>query len=613
MPYIMQFKDPRLENNQKDIGRMTITEVASAVGSTVVGMIKDPLAKNVKPGHSMPSVTVNYNNNNRIGNLPGYGGGGSSGYGGGGSSGYGASGSSGYGGGGSSGYGGGGYGYNSQPPGARELSQSTGGAWTMASNRGPNAVGGGGGGTAAHAPSGVGGSWATASSSVPRPPGQPSIAAQARAEAHGSISSAIPVSTSYQSAGAAASDGTYERNLIEELCPPGGMRPEPPEDKLSAFAKSVPSLNADLVCPVLLDALEDGQPWIIKAKTLCVIETTIKAATDSIGESNTYSDFFHTCAGEIEPLATHARPAVREPAKRVLKALGLAIPSNTAPQPPTTTAPPPPPVAPPAPPPQPVNLLDFGDEDEFGSSPAPAPAAALVPPSEPAPPPPPTVPLPVAPSMGGDSLFGGLQMNGGASTSSPAAPEPTPAAAPPSSGSAFGFISASPVPANNEPVTPAKLEPAAEEELLMLSPPSSSTQAMPNPPVFDPLLSMDNSSTTAPSQNKMSNAQIEAMSYQQNMLMMQQRMQQMQIAMAMQQQQQQQRGNMKGGTPQQNFGVNANVMQAHTSYIPDMNMMHPMRNASAKNMGQFSILENAKKEEQQKSFDFIKDTMKGAK
>ena len=86
---------------------------------------------------------------------------------------------------------------------------------------------------------------------------------------------------------------------------------------------------------------------------------------------------------------------------------------------------------------------------------------------------------------------------------------------------------------------------------------------------------------------------------------MQQRMQQMQMAMAMQQQQKQQSSQ---------TGVTTNVMQAHTSYIPDMNMMKPLgNNTKGKSMGQFSILESAKKEEQQKSFDFIKDTMKGAK
>lgn len=77
-------------------------------------------------------------------------------------------------------------------------------------------------------------------------------------------------------------------------------------------------------------------------------------------------------------------------------------------------------------------------------------------------------------------------------------------------------------------------------------------------------------------------------------------MQQMQMAMAMQQQQS---SNTK----------HASVMQPHSSYIPDMNMMQPVGTSIMGKGQQFSILESAKKEEDQKSFDFIKDTMKGAK
>ena len=579
---------------------MTIGQVASAVGSTVVGMIKDPLAKNASPRHSMPSVTVNYGNNNRIGNLPGYSGSGSSGYGG-----NGGGGGGGYGGNTGGGYGGGGI-FNSPPPGAQQLAQSTGGAWTMASNRGPNAIGGGG--SAAHAPSGVGGSWAIKS----QPAGHTSVAAQARAEAHGSITSGVPISsTSYQNSGTAASDGSYERNLIEELCPPGGMRPEPPEDKLANFAQSVPSLNADLVCPVLLDALEDGQPWIIKAKTLCVIETTINSASNSMGASNPYSDFFHTCASEIEPLASHARPAVRDPAKRVLKALGIAITSSHTKTTRISHESKAPVVEPPPPPPEPVNLLDFGDEDEFGSSSMPQPPP--VPASEP--PPPPSVPPPAEPTKTTEdnSLFGGLQINGGKTSAVPETPktEQT-AASSENTTSAFGFIGGqeSETPAASIPV--AKQTPTAEEELLMLSTPSETAPISTNPPIFDPLLSLGNG-TSRPQAPKLTNAQIEAMSYQQNMLMMQQQMQQMQMAMVMQQQQQQ------GGHA--NMVMNKqpsfkNVMQSSTmapSYIPDMKMMKPIGNTNRSDMAQFSILENAKKEEQQKSFDFIKDAMKGAK
>jgi len=479
----------------------------------------------------------------------------------------------------------------------------------MASNRGANAIQHQlpHGGTAAHAPSGVGGSWAGTGSTMAPSPG-------------GHVASAIPLTgpSSYHSAGTAASDGTYERNLIAELCPPGGMRPEPPEDKLSKFAQSIPSLNSDLVCPVLLDALEDGQPWIIKAKTLCVIDTTIQSAKEAMGESNPYADFFHTCSGEIAPLCSHSRPAVREPAKRVLRALGLALPTSSlaaAPVAPAEAPPPPAPVEVAAP----VNLLDFGEEETFGS-PVVDPTPTSVPPEAP-PPPPPNVPPPTVPpsvdndvdaGKNGASLFGGLTMTSTSSTTS----APTPA------GSAFGFISSdAPTPAAPSASTsvPAP-SPPPEAELLSLAAPSATVtaSAMKVPPsstTFDPLLSLGHSTTTntgttvPPPPMTMS----PSMTYHpQTMLQMQHQLQQMQLAMAHQQAHSQ-----APTQPPSQTHPPRNVMQSHTSYIPDMNMMQPVGTtgglAGGGGGGPFSILESAKKEEDQKSFDFIKDAMNRAK
>jgi hypothetical protein len=50
-----RFKDPRLEPQGPDLANMTIGELAKEAGSTIVGMIRDPLAKNVDVGQ--PSHT----------------------------------------------------------------------------------------------------------------------------------------------------------------------------------------------------------------------------------------------------------------------------------------------------------------------------------------------------------------------------------------------------------------------------------------------------------------------------------------------------------------------------------------------------------------------------
>ena len=185
----------------------------------------------------------------------------------------------------------------------------------MASNRGPNAFGSSNSSAYSNSaavssvPSnGIGGSWGTTPTAPP----------PANYTNAGVVSGP---------GGSAASNGSYERNLIMELCPPGGISAEPPADKLQQFIPTIPSLNPDLVCPALLDALEEGQPWIIRAKALCVMETVIKVAEENraSGQNNSYADFFHTCKDEIEPLAHHNRAAIRDPARRVLSVMGIEL------------------------------------------------------------------------------------------------------------------------------------------------------------------------------------------------------------------------------------------------------------------------------------------------
>jgi len=271
----------------------------------------------------------------------------------------------------------------------------------MASNRGPNAyntesykAGSG------NVSSGVGGSWGGTSSTTT------SVASQARHAAHTQNSrSVVHISGP---TGGANSDGTYEKNLITELCPPGGMKAEPPPDKLQSFAQAIPNLNPDLVCPALLDALEDGQPWIIRAKALCVMEVCINVSEESVrtgvAGNNAYADFFHACKDEIEPLATHARSAVRDPAKRVLKALGLDSPSSLENNVAATPV-----AAPPAPA---QNLLDFGDEPiEVVLTETPPPLPSVAPPAP-----------PVDTNSTKQSLFGGMNMKTSSAESSKPAP-----------------------------------------------------------------------------------------------------------------------------------------------------------------------------------------------
>ena len=59
------FKDPRLEPEPKGIGNMTVNDIVNEATSTVIGIIKDPLAKNVdirlaNAAGSMPRAGSSY-------------------------------------------------------------------------------------------------------------------------------------------------------------------------------------------------------------------------------------------------------------------------------------------------------------------------------------------------------------------------------------------------------------------------------------------------------------------------------------------------------------------------------------------------------------------------
>lgn len=303
----------------------------------------------------------------------------------------------------------------------------------MASNRGPGAIGGGatseyykerdtGFNSWNNASSTSGGIATSASAGVPGGSWGQSVASQAREPAFGTPSVHVvsnPAATAAVCGATASADGSYEKNLILELCPPGGVKAVPPPDKLASFARSVQNLNSELICPVLLDFLEDGQPWIIRAKALCVMETAIQNGVVVSDGSNPYKTFFFACIDEIQPLAVHPRGAIAEPAKRVLRLLGVTPGPDArgeAAVAPPSTAPPPAPVVP--------NFLDFDDTVESSNPSVPSqPPAASQPP--PVPPPQPSV----APSPGpptNSSMFGGMTVKGGQE----AAPTPPSSAIP---------------------------------------------------------------------------------------------------------------------------------------------------------------------------------------
>jgi hypothetical protein len=320
-------------------------------------------------------------------------------------------------------------------------------------------------------------------------------------------------------------------------------------------------------------------------------------------------------------LTTHARAAIRDPAKRVLQLLGFAATSADAAAP-VAAAPAAAPVA---------NLLDFDDNTEPTAAP-PAPvtppaavaaggggslfgglkvqggvAPAAAPPTAPstAPPPAPTSgnlldafmtnDAPAAAPAGGD-MFG--EMNVKENAAPPAAPAPTP---PASASSMFDNMSLkSPVPAATAAAAVDEHQPVALAGSAFGFMNSSSSMDAPATPVpaaavsFDPLKNV--TPNTAKQMMQLSPQQMQAMAYQQ--MMMQQQMQMSQM-MAMQQQQQQ-RGGGGGAVPGTNNFMQVPYLGQHNGVV----MQNP---AAAKTSFAF-IAQPQKKDD--KSFDFIKDTMK---
>ena len=500
----------------------------------------------------------------------------------------------------------------------------------MASNRGPNAISSESYNSGSNnVSSGIGGSWGAPSSSS-----GPSVAAQSRMAAsmpHSHINH-NPVVNINGHPGAANTSGTFEKNLIMELCPPGGMKPEPPADKLANFCQSLADLNSDLICPGLLDMLEDGQPWIIRAKVLCVMDKCIEVGNDiaaSTGGNNVYADFFHMCREEITPLASHSRAAVREPAKRVCKALGLDVPAFAAASGPRRTA-----AAPVAQPQvQAPNLLDFDDE--------PVGPPANVPPPVPAagPPMPPAAQAPPAPPADNASLFGGMNVKSAAPAPAPAAPSvappalapavsypaadflgapvfaPTPAAEATSTSSGlFGDMVVKPtsdIGAGKENIENSVEAPSAASGFSFMNSGSSEPNKAPSKASFDPLLNMGASNSSAPSQPQQAMAMTPQMAMvmqqqQQQILMMQAQMQQMQMGGGGQQQQQQQQ--------QQRFMMMQQRQSSTGSIGGKTNVMGAMGGHGVATS--FAFMDDPTtvvRDASNKKFDFVQDAMKGAK
>lgn len=257
--------------------------------------------------------------------------------------------------------------------------------------------------------------------------------------------------SSYGRAGAAATDGTYEKAMIDALCEPGGLKPVPPEDKLQEFLLAAPTLSVDVVGNCLADNLQ-SENWQARTKTLLVIAALAKA-----GSCQAHVEWWQSNVAEINALLQDSKANVRTQTVKTLKALGVTVAAGAEEAPSGSRSP--------LPGNQPVatggvtSLLDDFDEPTpvTGSS-SPAPASYMAPPVAQFTSTPTTTastsnffgdmqvnhasPTPVA-APGGLSMFDGMAVgNNGSAMAAPMVPPAAPTMQPTggATSSAFDFL-----------------------------------------------------------------------------------------------------------------------------------------------------------------------------
>ena len=131
---------------------------------------------------------------------------------------------------------------------------------------------------------------------------------------------------SYGGAGGANSDGSYEKQLIEDLCEPGGTKAVPPEDKLQSLLTSAPTLNEELLCPVLSEHLaSDSWQSIVKALIVCASLAKTRGCEH-------HADWLAVNEGEsIKGMTSDSKLSIRQQAMKTSRALskfGVDVPAS---------------------------------------------------------------------------------------------------------------------------------------------------------------------------------------------------------------------------------------------------------------------------------------------
>ncbi|CAK4959655.1 unnamed protein product [Aphanomyces euteiches] len=117
--------------------------------------------------------------------------------------------------------------------------------------------------------------------------------------------------------GSSDKSGEYERSLIDDLCPPGGLARAPPAENLKRFVDLAKTLNENILGDLLLDKLED-ESWLVRLKGLCVWEALLEAP----GCAH-YGEWLEENLDLLQHCGQDPKSAVATKAKRILQLLGI--------------------------------------------------------------------------------------------------------------------------------------------------------------------------------------------------------------------------------------------------------------------------------------------------
>ncbi len=116
-------------------------------------------------------------------------------------------------------------------------------------------------------------------------------------------------------AGSAATDGSYEKTLVDSLCEPSGLKTVPPENKLNDFLVAAVSLSPETIGNCIVDAL-NSDAWQSRVKALIVIASLVDAK-----DCESHRDWWVANVEEVRGLVTDSKAAVRTQVAKTVRIL----------------------------------------------------------------------------------------------------------------------------------------------------------------------------------------------------------------------------------------------------------------------------------------------------